>query len=79
MKKQINKLINKIIGKRKNLEEKIAFRSHIATDMGTGGSYCSNCRYYFGSDPFKEYNFCPGCGYKLKDGRISTNMGGSDF
>ncbi len=66
--------------KKKGLEEKlIASREHIATDQGNGGSYCSNCKYNLGSDPFKLYDKCPGCHYKLQEGSIHTNKGGSDF
>ena len=60
--------------------EKIAFREHIVTDQGNGGSSCSNCNYDLGSDPSKNYDTCPKCGYRLMNGGIFfPNLGGSDF
>ena len=68
-----------LIFKMDNLEKKIATREHIATDQGTGGSYCSNCNYNLGSDPGKDYPKCPGCDYKLIQGSMYIQQGGSDF
>jgi len=65
--------------KKKTLEEKVAYRNHVVTDMGNGASFCSNCDYNFGPDPLKSYKKCPGCDYKLKDGSMYINSGGSDF
>ena len=60
--------------------EKIAFREHLITDQGNGGSYCTNCKCDLGSDPCKNYDTCPGCGYKLVNGEIHPySFGGSDF
>jgi len=65
--------------KEKGLEEKIAYREHIVTDMGNGSSYCSNCHYNFGPEASKHYESCPGCGYRIKEGSTYINWGGSDF
>ena len=67
------------MSKEDSLEEKIATREHIVTDMGNGGSYCSNCVYNFGPDPLKSYDNCPGCDYKIAEGSTYINRGGSDF
>jgi len=63
----------------KTLEEKVAFREHIATDMGNGGSYCSNCLFDLGPDPSKSYDKCPKCSYRLLEGSLYVSSGGSDF
>lgn len=69
-----------MVDKKDSLEEKIATREHFCTDMGTGGSNCSNCHYDLGGDPLKEYDKCPGCNYKLIGNIIHEyNFGGSDF
>jgi len=65
--------------KKESLEERVAKREHVVTDQGNGGSYCSNCNYYLGSDPSKEFKTCPECNYKLIEGNIYINRGGSDF
>ena len=57
----------------------IARREHVVTDQGNGGSYCSHCRYSFGSDPSKEFDACPNCQYQIVEGDISIQQGGSDF
>ncbi|MBW3015622.1 hypothetical protein KY330_04325 [Candidatus Woesearchaeota archaeon] len=57
--------------KDKDLEEKVAYRNHIVCDQGNGGSYCSNCQYFLGSDPSIGYDRCPNCNYKLKEGSLS--------
>jgi len=60
--------------------ENIAFREHIVTDQGNGGSSCSHCNYDLGSNPLKNYDICPGCGYKLINRPIHPySFGGSDF
>jgi predicted Zn-ribbon and HTH transcriptional regulator len=59
--------------------EEVAFRNHIATDMGNGGSYCSNCHYDLGPDPRKSYDNCPGCKYKISEGNQYVGASGSDF
>lgn len=68
-----------MVDKIEPLEERIATREHSVTDQGNGGSYCSNCYYDFGSDPSKHYETCPGCNYKIVEGGIYINRGGSDF
>lgn len=72
------KKLNLEKSKSKKLEH-IAKREHIATDMGNGGSYCSNCRYDLGSEPSVNYENCPGCGFTLKEGSVYSPVGGSDF
>jgi hypothetical protein len=62
-----------------SLEERVAFREHVVTDQGNGGSSCSNCRYDFGGGAMVSYDKCPGCGYKLLEGGVYINRGGSDF
>lgn len=63
----------------KGLEERVAKREHITTDQGNGNSYCSNCEYDLGSDPRVKYEECPKCKYKLVEGSVFINKGGSDF
>ncbi len=60
-------------------QRKIAYLRHIATDMGTCGSYCSHCDFDFGGDPLKHFDSCPGCNYTLKEGGMFCGSGGSDF
>jgi len=67
------------MGDTQTLEKKIAFREHLVTDMGNGGSYCSHCDYNLGPNPLIDYKECPGCGYTLIPGGIHINQGGSDF
>lgn len=70
---------NHIMEEQKLSLEKVAFREHITTDMGNGGSYCSNCKYNLGSDPSKAYEKCPRCDCRLREGGMFVNRGGSDF
>jgi len=66
--------------KKECLEEKVATRVHITTDMGTGSSYCSNCNYDFGSQASKIYEKCPKCNYRIIEGAVTPYpFGGSDF
>jgi hypothetical protein len=60
-------------------EDKVARREHVVTDQGNGGSYCDHCNYDLGSDAMRDYDSCPGCGYKLIEGSIWISPGGSDF
>lgn len=64
---------------KRSLEDKVAKREHIVTDQGNGGSYCDHCNYDLGPDPSVEYERCPKCNYRLVEGSIFINSGGSDF
>ena len=61
------------------LEKRVALRNHVVNDQGNGSSYCSHCNSDLGSNPSKQYDSCPGCGYKLVEGDLSIEQGGSDF
>lgn len=64
---------------KRDLEEMVATREHLVTDQGNGMSYCSNCQYNLGTDPSIVYKECPGCEYKLIEGKLYLPQGGSDF
>lgn len=66
-------------------DDKIAYREHIVTDQGNGGAYCSNChtdltaRHPLYKIPNLQNNHCTGCGYKIIEGGLYIQSGGSDF
>jgi len=67
-----------------NKLEQIARIESVGTDMGTGGSFCTNCNYdltsYLNNVQQEQELKCPGCDYQLKYGSSTPYpFGGSDF
>lgn len=57
--------------KKKDLEEKIAYRDYVVGNTGSGScqnSYCTNCKQDLGSNHLKIYGTCPECKCKIREG-----------
>jgi hypothetical protein len=58
----------------KKLNKDYSIRTHVVTDMGNGGSFCNQCLYSFGGDPFIDFLICPGCKRTVVDHGIGDYL-----